>query len=634
MPRIWIVEDSPLEAEIVRRALSSVYRVEVFADGPSVIEQLANEPPPDAVVLDWRMPGMSGIEVCEFLRGRPSTQSIPILMLTVQHETPDLVRCLAAGADDFLAKGCDAAELCARVAALVRWKRMHERVMAAERAVRSLLMQLPEAVMCFDASGRLTFVNLEAQRVLGAEAPALVGKPVREILPGLPIEAMRPAGAEPVPLSDIFHGDRVFAPAIRVYAGIETTETTLSLRDVTTVRRREDERARLLAAEQRARVQAEEASRAKDEFLAVVSHELRTPLNAIVGWTRMLRTGQLGAESTAKALETIQRNAGAQQKLIEDILDVSRIISGKMHLASSTVDFAQIIRASVEACRLAAEVKPVGLMFEAVEGARVFGDTDRLQQIASNLISNAVKFTPRGGSISVLIDVDHEWVRLRVVDSGQGIEPDLLPHVFERFRQGNTGSNRSHGGLGLGLSIVRHLVELHGGTVAVESAGSGKGATFTVCLPLAPLGSAAGCEVFAPATAGARAAASDSLAGVRVLVVDDEADARDLLVAMFQQLSAEPLAVSSVAEAMASISTFRPSIVVSDIGMPDDDGYELIARLRLLPEGGATPAIALTAFAAPQDAARALGAGFSAYLAKPVDSDRLVAIVAMLCASG
>jgi DNA-binding response OmpR family regulator len=387
LPTVWIVDDSPLEAELVKRALVPVYRVEVFTDGASVIEQFASQPPPDAVVLDWRMPGISGIDVCHFLRGRPQTQSLPILMLTVQNGTPDLVQCLAAGADDFLAKPCNAAELSARVSALVRTKRMHERVLSAERAVRSLLMQLPEGVMSVNAGGEITFVNLEAARMLGTVAESLIGKKLQHVLPGIEADKLLPATEDPIPLADVTIDGRVYAPAVRRYAGVDATETTLSLREVTSERRGAQERSRMLAAERAARAHAEEASRAKDDFLAVVSHELRTPLNSILGWTRLLRAGYLDEDKRGRALDTIERSAEVQQKLIEDILDVSRIISGKMSLESSMVNLASAVKSSIDAVRPAAEAKAIDLKLEGADPApMVVGDPPLSRSLACGSI--------------------------------------------------------------------------------------------------------------------------------------------------------------------------------------------------------------------------------------------------------
>jgi signal transduction histidine kinase len=635
LPRVWIVDDSPLEAELVRRTLAPIYQVEVFTDGAAVIEEFASGPPPDAVILDWQMPGISGLEVCHFLRSRAATRSIPILMLTVQHDTHDLVQCLAAGADDFLSKPCNAAELSARIAALVRSKQMHERVQAAERAVRSLLMQLPDAVMGVDGGGRVTFVNVEAERMLGREPAVLVGHSIAEILPQLALDQRLPDGMDPLALSDLVLGERIFAPVLRRYAGVDVTELTLSFRDVTSERRHREERSRLLAAESAARAQAEQASRAKDEFLAVVSHELRTPLNAILGWTRILRAGMEEEEKRGRALETIERNAIAQQKLIEDILDVSRIISGKLQIDRAVVDLGAVVRTAADAIRLAAEAKSITVGVEIPEGPppRIVGDADRLQQIVSNLLSNAVKFTPHGGAVAVDVAEEDDGVVIRVSDTGQGISPAFLPYIFDRFRQADTGTTRSHGGLGLGLAIVRHLAEIHGGSVEAQSE-LGKGSTFTVHLRKAGLREIQESERSAPVPPDPRAATppDDVLEGVRLLVVDDDFDARELLTTMLQKAGAEVRAVGSVREALFVLPALRPNAIVSDIGIPSEDGYTLARRLRALPpgEGGETPAIALTAFAAPRDRKLALDAGFDAFLAKPVSAPELVALVGQL----
>jgi signal transduction histidine kinase len=636
LPRVWIVDDSPLEAELVRRTLAPLYQVDVFTDGAAVIEQFASAAPPDAVILDWQMPGISGLEVCSFLRSRTATRSIPILMLTVQHDTHDLVQCLAAGADDFLSKPCNAAELSARIAALVRTKQMHERVQAAEQAVRSLLMQLPDAVMGVDGAGMVTFVNMEAERMLAKEPAALLGHSIAEILPLLSLDQRLPEGLSALKLPDLLLGDRVLAPALRRHAGVDVTELTLSFRDVTLERRHQEERSRLLAAESAARAQAEQASRAKDEFLAVVSHELRTPLNAILGWTRILRSGIQAEEKRARALETIERNAIAQQKLIEDILDVSRIISGKLQIDRALVDLGAVVRVAVDAIRLAADARSIAVGVD-IGGAppSIVGDADRLQQIVWNLLSNAVKFTTIGGAVSVQVGAEGDGAFIRVSDTGQGISAAFLPYIFDRFRQADTGTTRSHGGLGLGLAIVRHLAEMHGGSVQAESE-PGKGSTFTVHLPRASPVERAASEPSAPTEPVTLRTAPPPglLVGIRVLVVDDDPDARELVSAMLQGAGAEVRAVSSVREALGVVGALQPDAIVSDIGIPTEDGYALAKRLRELPadQGGQTPAIALTAFAAPRDRKLAIDAGFDGFLAKPVSAPELVTLVGQLVA--
>lgn len=374
--------------------------------------------------------------------------------------------------------------------------------------------------------------------------------------------------------------------------------------------------------------QAQDANRAKDEFLAVVSHELRTPLNAILGWSQLLHSGELDPETTARALESIGRNATAQTQLIEDLLDVSRIVSGKLHLDVHQVEIGPIIQAAIDTVQPAADAKEISLSCRLSEPSIfVLGDPDRLQQVIWNLLSNSIKFTPEQGRVSVQVTRSNLHVIIQVSDTGIGIAPDFLPFVFDRFRQANSSSTRSHSGLGLGLAIVRHLVELHGGTVSVESPGEGKGATFTVILPVRSVRLKE--EKAHSPSASAQGA---SLDGLRVLVVDDEADARDLVTTALRRCQAEVKAVSSAQEAMSVFEEAWPDVLVSDIAMPNEDGYGLIRKVRALaPErGGNTPAVALTAYARSEDRAKILSSGFQVYLSKPIEPAHLVASVAKL----
>jgi PAS domain S-box-containing protein len=412
--------------------------------------------------------------------------------------------------------------------------------------------------------------------------------------------------------------------------------------------------ARLFEAAESARAQAEaaaaekerlyrearEANRLKDEFLATVSHELRTPLTAILGWAHMLRTGQFDGQSTASAFETIERNARAQAQLIEDLLDVSRIITGKLRIDVRPLDPNSFIEAAVEAVRPAAEAKGVRLQKVIDTGlATVSGDPVRLQQVVWNLLSNAIKFTPRGGRVQVRLERVDSHIEIAVSDTGHGIDPGFLPHVFDRFRQADGTTTRHHGGLGLGLAIVRHLVELHGGTVKAESPGESQGATFTVLLPVAP--------VYAPGVDEARVhpAARDTLPafecrdrldGLRVLVVDDEQDTREMLKAGLGQCGAEVTAAGSAAEAISEVRLSPPDVLISDIGMPEEDGYELMRQVRALPagQGGKVPAIALTAYARTEDRLQALRAGYQMHVTKPVELAELAAVVASLAKRG
>lgn len=413
--------------------------------------------------------------------------------------------------------------------------------------------------------------------------------------------------------------------------------------DISEAKRGEAERLDLLRREQQARAEAEAANRTKDEFLATLSHELRTPLNAILGWTQLLQKGNLEPPMVDRALETIERNARMQSQLVEDILDVSRIITGNLRLEIKPVNLASVITAAVDSFRLAAQSKDIDLqlMLDQSSGL-ISGDANRLQQVVWNLLSNAIKFTPKGGQVLVILEQVGAECQLRVQDTGQGIHPDFLPHIFERFRQADGSSTRSHGGLGLGLAIVRHLVELHGGQIQAESRGEDQGAIFIVTLPLQAgepvLGSSRSLSD-APLLAETRR--ERLLEGIWVVVVDDEVDARELAAMVLEDRGAVVTLAASAAEALAvfnqdgdhSLGLSRlPDLLVSDIAMPGEDGYALIQNIRTLPpeQGGQVAAIALTACAREEERSQALAAGFQVHLSKPVLPTTLVAKVADL----
>ncbi|MBD2120928.1 ATP-binding protein [Trichocoleus sp. FACHB-262] len=388
----------------------------------------------------------------------------------------------------------------------------------------------------------------------------------------------------------------------------------------------EAEREHLLTREQAARVEADRANRLKDEFLAVLSHELRSPLNPILGWSRLLQNGKLDAARTQQALKTIERNAQLQSELIEDLLDVSRILQGKLNLEVSSINLIFIIRAAMETVRLAAEAKLIQIesSLEPDVGL-VSGDSTRLQQVVWNLLSNAVKFTPNGGQVRIRLERLDSYAQITVSDTGQGIVPDFLRHVFDSFRQADATTTRKFGGLGLGLAIVRHLVELHGGTVGVESPGVGMGATFTVRLPLMP--------TQAIATQNRQSPESDyDLSEVQVLVVDDEPDSREFVAFVLKEAGATVLIATTAAEALTMLIRFRPNVLLSDIGMPDMNGYMLMQQVRaLLPEqGGQVAAIALTAYAGDFNQQQALQAGFQQHVSKPIEPKKLIEVISRL----
>lgn len=405
------------------------------------------------------------------------------------------------------------------------------------------------------------------------------------------------------------------------------------------IRQREETQEELrasLAREQMARAEAETANRMKDEFLATVSHELRTPLNAIMGWSHMLRSGRLDQATMSRAFETIDRNAKSQAQLIEDILDVSRVITGRLRLNMGPVDVASVINSAIDSVQLAADSKGIQLEVTLDPSVRhTVGDSSRLQQVVWNLLANAIKFTPSGGKVEVRVERANAALQVCVSDSGQGISVEFLPFIFDRFRQADSTSTRTHGGLGLGLAIVRHLVELHGGSVQADSAGSGKGATFTIRLPLAVDVKPAKTrkkrsENLSTENAQLVAEPPLSLEDVRVLLVDDDNDNLQLLAMMLSGQRAKVQTAESVAEALQVLEWYQPDVLVSDLAMPGEDGYSLIGKLRALEHLKHTPAVALTAYVRVEDRTRALSAGFNMFVAKPVEPRELIAAIANL----
>ena len=409
--------------------------------------------------------------------------------------------------------------------------------------------------------------------------------------------------------------------------------------DVTARQSAEEERAASLLRERDARRHAEEADRLKDEFLATLSHELRTPLTSILGWASMIRNGEVEGSNETRAIETIERNARSQARLIDDLLDVSRIITGNLRLDMHPLNLAPIVEAALDALRPTADVKGIQLQTRFVpEECLVKGDSNRLRQVLWNLLSNAIKFTPRGGSVNIDLNCIESMARLTVCDTGDGIAPEFLPYVFDRFRQAEGSISRKQGGLGLGLAVARHLVELHGGAITAESEGLGKGSVFTVNLPLT-------LERRDPARAEERRREVERrrsrsgvvrLDGVHVLLVEDDDDSRKLLGTMLKRYGARVTAAKSAAEALRVFEDDLPDVMISDIGMPDQDGYELVRKLRALPieKGGAVPAIALTGYASRKDRERALSSGYHQHMAKPIEQADLINSIAALIGRG
>jgi PAS domain S-box-containing protein len=528
---------------------------------------------------------------------------------------------------------------------------MHEDITArkrSEEAVRfqaHLLDTVEQAVIATDLEGKITYWNSYAARLYGWTAEEAVGRPIVEVTPAETSQAQAAEIMESLLDGKAWSGEMTLRrrdgetfPALVTDTPIHDDKGRL----VGTVGVSVDitERKRL-EAELRARAEElSEANRLKDEFLATLSHELRTPLTAVLGWAKLLRSEQLDPKVAARALESIERNAQAQSQLINDLLDVSRIVTGKLRLTVRPTALAPVIESAAEGVRPAAEARGVrlGVSLDASAGL-VSGDADRLQQVFWNLLSNAIKFTPREGSVEVRLARAGDCAEVSVRDTGAGISAEFLPHIFERFRQADGAITREHGGLGLGLAIARHLVELHGGTIHAESEGEGRGSTFTVSLPLLESrGADSGPlrEEGAAAGGGGGPAAhtphSALLWGLRVLVVDDDEDSRLLVSTALKAHGAQVALASSAAEGYARLKDTRPDVLVSDIGMPGMDGFELMRKIRALgeAEGGRTPAAALTAYARPEDREQALAAGYQLHIAKPADPAELARLVAGL----
>lgn len=480
-----------------------------------------------------------------------------------------------------------------------------------------------------------SYVNPTAARVLQKPIERLLGEQLLEVLPGNKanselfdryvqvVETGKPHDIELRYESEGIVG-WFRNMAVKLDDGV-----AISFSDVSDRKRAEIEREELLARERSAREQAEVANRIKDEFLAVLSHELRSPLNPILGWSKLLRTRKFDEAATARALEVIERNAKLQTQLIEDLLDVSRILRGKLSLNVQSINLVTTIEAALETVRLSAEAKSIQIeKFYDPNVGKVLGDFGRLQQIIWNLLSNAVKFTPSQGKIEIYLQQTNSHVEIKVKDTGKGIEPDFLPYVFDYFRQADSSITRNFGGLGLGLAIVRHLAESHGGTVSAESLGEGLGATFTVSLPTIN-------ETISTNEENINYCAIQNLKGLQIIAVDDDADMRDYVKFVLEQAGAEVTVLSSASEVFSILKKAIPDLLISDIGMPNIDGYTLLKQIREFPDEkySKIPAIALTAYAAEYDQQQAISAGFQLHLAKPIEADKLIEAIAQLLQS-
>jgi PAS domain S-box-containing protein len=612
------------------------------------------------ILMDVRMPEMDGFETAALIRARPRSEKTPIIFVTALGDAEiDAARSYALGAADYIHLPVAPEVLRTKVAVFVdlfqkstevrrqaEWLRVaqereHARRLAEARDRLDLETRRNRFfTLAVDMLGIAGFdgyfrqLNPSWERTLGYSEHELRAHPMTELVHPDDREATE------AQLRRLWEGapSATFENRCRrrdgSYRWLSWTAASFPeeglvyvfARDVTFRKVVEKERLELVR-EQEARRAAQRENERKDEFLATLSHELRAPLTPILGWTSVLRTGRVDALGFERGLDVIERNVKRQAQLIEDLLDVSRIVNGKLRLDLQPVDARAVVEAGLESVRPAAAARSVQLDLVTGPGPfAVVADAARFQQVVWNLAANAIKFTPEGGRVEVRLEAVPGRVRLEVHDDGIGIEPDFLPEVFDRFRQAATGSTRSHGGLGLGLTIVRHVVEAHGGTVEASSAGTGKGATFVVLLPAAH-GPDASAKEKRPVTATMHA-----LDGLKVLVVDDDSAVCEVLRLVLSGQGARPTIAASVDEAQAAFARERPDVVVSDIGMPHRDGYAFIESVRALSadDGGNVPALALTAYASPEDAARARAAGFSMHLAKPVDPALVVRTIGTL----
>ncbi|BAY35292.1 putative sensor protein (plasmid) [Nostoc carneum NIES-2107] len=655
--RILLADDNADMRDYLRRFLSDYYQVETVGDGIAALNAVRQNPP-DLVLTDVMMPGIDGFELLRSLRNDDKIQYIPIILLSARAGEESRIEGLAAGADDYIVKPFSAKELLARVEASLKLSQLRQEAqlrekdlrMQAEAALRDRqqieaslreseerFRQMAETIesvfwLSDATANKLLYVSPAYEQVWG-RSPEILYHDLSSW-----IEMIHPDDQDLVLKATekcVTNGNhteeyRIIRPdgTIRwirdrgflVQDGEGKPYRIAGVaEDISDRKQVEQERELLLLRERTAREEAERASRIKDEFLAVLSHELRSPLNPILGWSKLLQNGKLSPSATAAALATIERNAKLQVQLIDDLLDVSRILRGKLILNAIPLDLCSIISSALETVRLAAEAKSLEIHTHITPKVSVIGDPTRLQQVVWNILSNAVKFTPSGGKIEVGLTCVDTNAQIQVRDTGKGISAEFLPYVFEHFQQEDGSTTRQFGGLGLGLAIVRQLVELHGGTVAVDSAGEGQGATFTVYIPLAKN------PVPTPALPASEQQ-NVNLEGINILVVDDEPDSREFLTFVLTQQQATVTTVASGAEALQILAKAVPDLLISDIGMPEMDGYMLMQTIRASQPDKFLPAIALTAYAGELNQQKAIAAGFQRHIVKPIDPNAVVAI--------
>ena len=643
---VLVVDDNADMREYLRRIFDR-WHTRSVTNGAEALEAIA-QARPDLVIADVMMPVMDGMAMLAQVRQSEATRDLPVLLLSARAGEEARTEGLEAGADDYLVKPFSARELVARAETLVLAAQKRRREHAQREFLESLVSRAPVAIAVWTGPEHVFEIANEAFLSLTGRVD-VIGKRIRDVFP----EQEASLAAVWVVLDEVYRTGVTFSTSEQevrfdrkndggretgwfafhiaalhdengevsglVQVVIDVTEQVLARRRIELLRKA-----------------AEDASRAKDDFLGVLSHELRTPLNAIVGWSSLLGQGRVASDQVPRAMEAIERNARAQARLIEDLLDLSRIEQGKLVLSVGPIEMVKVVEAAIDVVRPAAEAKRVRIQAILDSHATIVGDADRLQQVVWNLLSNAIKFTPPEGRVQITLHRASSYVSLTVADTGEGIEPSFLPMVFERFRQADPSSRRRAGGLGLGLAIVRSLVEMHGGTVTAASDGLGTGATFEVRLPTAPL-RADRAPTPAPEVGGFRPVTFDAppeLVGRKLLVVDDEPDTRDLICYLLGQCGIDAVPADGGASALRLLTENRFDAMISDVGMPQMDGFALIERVRALPDERARiPAIALTAYARAEDRTRLMRAGFDMHVSKPVEPSELVTVLATVLRS-
>ena len=625
---VLVVDDNPATRYTTSRVLRAVgLTVVEVANGRDAIDKAMDGP--DLIVLDINLPDIDGFQVCRELRARAQTQRTPVIYLSATFvDDVDKVEGVNAGADGYLTHPVEPPVLVATVNAFLRARRAEEAEQQSEAKFKAIFDNALNGISLLSADLIFIDVNPSMCHILGRDRDAIVGRHITAfstkeqalISPDM-TQALEATGAW-----------RGTAPVLNASGALVDLEWSISIHsvpeirlaivsDITTRKAAEAERESLLVREQLARAEAEQANRLKDDFLAALSHELRTPLSAIVGFSRVLQLRPIADDPQALAcVDAIQRNAQVQAQLISDLLDISRITSGKLDLDRQYLSPADAVQSALSSSQNSAKAKNVTIRLSLDRSIEsIWWDPTRFQQVVWNLVDNAVKFSPLGGVVDVRLSQGPSTIDLEVRDQGRGISPAFLPYVFDRFRQENAGSRRSHGGLGLGLAVVYQLVTAHGATITASSDGEGRGASFVLRMPRV---SASEAPVRAKTTV---AAPAGNLRDVRILVVEDNSDARMLIRGILTDAGAVVRDVPDVASALGALSAFRPDALVSDLGMPDRDGFDLIREVRSLGwSADVLPAIALTAFAREEDRRQVLESGYQSHFTKPLDVDRFV----------